>query len=130
VVGISVVGQLERQVKSVSNFENNSRNKNRPSIFGHSFFAFGKYRTTPHSLSYVLANFHVDPCSLEASARSQRGGMRCCARRVPISEIFPIRFLISEIRKSKIVWAFRFFVNQTGILELISRIHNLQEKGR
>jgi hypothetical protein len=94
------------------------------------FFAFGKYRTTPHSLSYVLANFHVDPCSLEASARSQRGGMRCCARRVPISEIFPIRFLISEIRKSKIVWAFRFFVNQTGILELISRIHNLQEKGR
>ena len=37
-VGISVVGQLERQVKSVSNFENNSRNKNRPSILGHSFF--------------------------------------------------------------------------------------------
>ena len=26
-VGISVVGQLERQVKSVSNFENNSRNE-------------------------------------------------------------------------------------------------------
>ena len=93
-------------------------------------FAFREHRTTPHSLSYVLAKFHVDPCSLEASARSQRGGMRCCERRLPISEIFPIRFLISEIRKSKIVWAFRFFVNQTGILELISRIHNLQEKGR
>ena len=103
-----VFPSLERQVKSVSNFENNSRNKNRPSIFGHSFFACRGHRTTPHSLSYVLAKFHVDPCSLEASARSQRGGMRCCVRRVPISENFPIRFPISEIRNRELYGHFDF----------------------
>jgi hypothetical protein len=82
------------------------------------FFACREHRTTPHSLSWVLAKFHVDPCSLEASARSQRGGMRCCVKRVPISEFFPIRFPISEIRNRKLLWAFRVFVNQTVILEL------------
>ena len=88
-------------------------------------FAFREHRTTPHSLSYVLAKFHVDPCSLEASARSQRGGMRCCVRRVPISENFPIRFPISEIRNRKLLWAFRVFGNQTVILELIRHTLNL-----
>ena len=89
------------------------------------FFALREHKTTPHSLSYVLARFHVDPCSFEASARSQRGGMRCCVRRVPISENFPIRFPISEIRNRKLLWAFRVFGNQTVIFELIRHTLNL-----
>ena len=89
------------------------------------FFACREHRTTLHGLSYVLTKLYVDPCSLEASARSQRGGMRCCVRRVPISENFPIRFPISEIRNRKLLWAFRVFGNQTVIFELIRHTLNL-----
>ena len=51
--------------------------------------------------------------------------MRCCVRRVPISENFPIRFPISEIRNRKLLWAFRVFGNQTVIFELIRHTLNL-----
>jgi hypothetical protein len=36
--------------------------------------------STRRGLSFILARFHAIPWSVEASARSQRGGMRCCQK--------------------------------------------------
>ena len=46
-----------------------------------------------HGLSYALAMFHIDPCGVEASARSQRGGMRCLPKTFATTPICLIQFI-------------------------------------
>jgi len=36
--------------------------------------------STCRDVSFILAKFYAISCSVEASARSQRGGMRCCQK--------------------------------------------------